>query len=326
MGLTFAEAIHITHGDSAAAGLRALGALRVLVRRDLLTVGRCDVDPALHRQARMEQWHIDAEAADGGLLGDELVDALRMMGAGPVVLWTSPAWSDRCHTWCLLDVLARRGVGRDRLFRAQAVADDPARSLGAVPGTRLQAALVESVPLPADFADEGVALWKAFAAPTPLPFDEARRRGSPAYPELLRIGAGHIGWFPWAEPDRLRLADADAALLGALADDWRPGADLLDVPIVQPVLAWIGDYSLFARLAAWRDHGAVEVRGEGVEQELRLTPIGRRLVDDGAESVDQMAPLWIGGSLVNDPGSPWVRIGDPDGSSHLMSFEITARQ
>src|SRR5262245_25584445 len=59
------SAAHLVHGDSAAMTLRGLGAMRVLVRRDLLTVGPCDVDPTRHRALRQAHWGGPPDTASG---------------------------------------------------------------------------------------------------------------------------------------------------------------------------------------------------------------------------------------------------------------------
>jgi hypothetical protein len=310
------EAVHVTHGDSSAASLRQLGARNVIVWRDLLTVGRCALDPEVHRAARAAQWNAPAAG------WEDLERALAQ--AGPLCVWASPSWSDSLYLWCLVDTLERLGVARAGVTLARPRADDPTLSLGALSPEQLRAGYDAAAPLDAAVADEAIALWHRFASPSPLAFDQARRAGSQAFPSLSTVGEGHGAWFPQRAPDgKLRLSDADQRLLGWIEDDWTSAVDLLKTPEarrpVRPLMNWIGDFSLFARIAAFGQVGAVEVRGEyrgpgrANDFAARLTSSGKRLRDEGAVIVAEMAPMWIGGCYINTVMKPWVRVPDGDG-------------
>ena len=84
--------------------------------------------------------------------------------------------------------------------------------------------------------------------------------------------------------------------------------------ITHRVFAWVGDSNVVARLEAWRNLGVFEWRdheGQGFNAfSLRLTALGRRLRDEGTSDVRELAPLYVGGCLINDPSAPFVRDGD----------------
>src|SRR5207248_7475703 len=138
----------------------------------------------------------------------------------------------------------------------------PLRSLGAVSPERLRAALDGATGLPSALAAAGAALWRLYAAPSPLGFDEARRQGVAAFPELASIAEGHAAWFPWQAGDRVTLADVDARIFECLGEDWQLGDQLLTTPsgrhIRERVFAWIGDRGVLARIEAWCAAGSIE--------------------------------------------------------------------
>src|SRR5689334_17811679 len=228
------DAIHLTHGDAAAQLLLNLGATRVRVRRDLLTVGPCDVDPEQHRTLRREFWTGEPVMASGmpGVDADE--DLRREVAGGPVVIWASRAWSDLTYLWSVVDALVRIGVERPYLVRP--TGDDPTMPMGGLPPARVRAAFDDVALLTDDVGRSCLAFWNAYASPEPIAFDELRRRGAQVVPEMGRILEGHSSWFPWREGDSLRVADADAAILRGQAAH---------------VMRWIGDGCLADRKAAW---------------------------------------------------------------------------
>jgi hypothetical protein len=311
------QAIHLTHGDSAARTLRAalagtIGSGAVLVQRDLLTIGPCAVDPQEHRSRRLQHWGADAVAAAGDAGVDALVGPLAT-ATDAIVLWTTSSWSDSCHTWLVLDAFARLGVPRRLLRVAQPKSPDPSWSLGRFDEAALRAALESSSPLDDDFADEGAALWRAYASPDPRRFDRARRHGGQAFPWLAETARAHGEFFPWRSDRRLRLADVDRVLLATLTAQWMPLATIVrqhHEPLGR-LFNWIGDLSVFDRFASWRKKGAVEIQGDAggpSRWELRLTRHGQHLVDEGATSVGELAPIFVGGCAINDPARPWVRL------------------
>lgn len=296
---TLEEAVHLAHGDEAAARLADAGAHRVLVRRDLLSVGPCDVDPARHRAARQAWWGplpADFPTQPPGVDSDEALGAALAAHAGaPVVVWATRAFSDLTFLWALVDALARLGTPRPWIVRpAHADATLP---MGAVDAVALRRAFADVAPLDEAVARSCVDFWYAYAADDPTRFDELRRRGAAVVPELGRILHGHSAWFPRRDDDgRVRLADADAAIF-----DWAADGDLGHARFV---MNWIGDRSLWDRVRGWRERGLFG----GDDGAPTLTDAGRALRDGGADSVTAMPPWWIGGCRVNDPASPWVRV------------------
>jgi hypothetical protein len=271
----------------------------VAVRRDLLTVGPCDLDPARHRALRAAFWG-GPPGAPSGLPGadadDELARALA--GAGPCVIWASGAWSDLTFLWSLVHALAR--LGAERPLLARPAAEDRAVSMGGVPAARVLRAFTDVAPLDEQVAGSCVTFWQAYVDPSPLGFDLLRREGAKVVRGLEQTLAGHGAWFPWrGDDDRLRLADADAAVLSWVE------AGRLDA--AGEVLGWIGDGGLHRRARAWQEHGVLA----GTPGHPAPTEAARRLRAEGAGPVTAFAPLWVGGCRVNDPGEPWVRSGRP---------------
>jgi hypothetical protein len=316
---TLTDAVHIVHGDAAASALLALGARRVLVRRDLLTVGPCDLEPARHRALREAFWGGQPRAPSGlpGVDGDD--DLARELAArpGPLVLWATRAWSDTTFLWAVVDALARLGTERPRLVRP--VADELHASVGGVPAARLGTAFAEAAPLDEAQARSLVAFWRAYAAVDPTGLDELRRRGAAFVSDLDARLAGHGAWFPWRGARGLALSDVDELLLRAAGDHWTRGADLTRARTTRlaarDLFLWVGDGAFFARVAALAARGALEVRdpsARGGALEVRLTDVGRALLTDGARDAAP-CPTWVGGCRVDDPAGAWVRVAEGAG-------------
>jgi hypothetical protein len=297
---TLADALHIAHGDAAADGLAAAGARHRVVRRDLLTVGPCDVDPERHRAARVAFWGpppADFPTEPPGVDHDDALRAQLAAHAGkPVVVWATRAFSDLTYLWALVDALARVGAARPWLVRPAHA--DPTLAMGAITPDALLQASADVAPLDEAVARSCVDFWHAYAAADPTAFDQLRLRGAAVVPELGRILHGHSAWFPRRDGARLRLSDADAAIFAWAADG--------DFAHVRVLMNWIGDSSLYARVRAWREMGALG----GDDRVPALSEAGRRLRDEGAASVAEFPPWWIGGCRVNDPAAPWVLVGE----------------
>jgi hypothetical protein len=321
MSTALAGAVHLVLGDSAGGTLRELGAGEVLVERDLVTVGRSDFDPTRHRAFRMAQWKIDDAECAAGLIGLEEFSRALPASDAPLVVWTTRTWSDQLFTWSTLERLARLGVDANRVWLAQPeTAGDPV-SMGAIGDARLRDAFSKATPMASTAFTEATALWRKYTVASPLAFDDARRAGSPAFPALALVAEGHGAWFPWRAAGRLRLSYADQLLFECLGNDW-PKKGLADQLLNGPrgrellarVFAWIGDSSAISRLEAWSAHGGIERRdqeGHGWGAfSFRLTDLGRRLRDEGTTDVRELAPLYVGGCLINDPNAPFVREGD----------------
>ncbi len=312
------------HGDAAAGTARMAGLDEVVAYRDLLTVGKCDVDPATHRDYRVALWKSSGEETLEGLIG---LDELRQRLAhheGDVAVWTTPTWSERCFTWHTIDQLTRLGVDRGRIWLSEPRSSRGRFSTGAFPHEELREAWERRFPLEEAYASDACALWVRYTDPQPLAFDEARRAGVASFPDLTECGAGHAAWFPWRREGHLFLSYGDQLLFDCLDIEWpaKPGwSSMLRAPrgkeLANVLWSWFGDVTTLDRLEAWRERGAIERRDNEVPDRpwiysLRLTPLGQRLRDEGVERIDQLPPTYVGGCLVNDPNRPWVRerVGD----------------
>jgi hypothetical protein len=309
VGLTFQDAIHITHGDCAGGLVRSNGATRVLVQKDLLTVGACDADPTRHRAARLAQWNITDDDGNQGNIGrsDLLAAVAALPASAPIVVWTSTAWSDRVALWWSLDTLAPL---RDRLFIAQVPPGrHPLKSMGATPGDQLADTLANAAPPTDDWLSQSIELWRAYASPSPLGFDQKRRAGSRVFPELATVGDIHGGWFPRQAGSGLRLSELDELLLRGITHDFQ-------VPrFADRILFPFGDWMARDRLEAWHRSGALERQ----EKSYRRTSAADALLADGLPAIDHAPRLYVGGCPVHDAGAPWARIDD-SGGWHLEAL------
>ncbi len=322
MTTTIDKAIHLVSSDSASGGVMQAGARRIYTRslNEQLTAGPCDVDPDKHVELR-RAWN--AEHGDG-YLQTFGIDELRVSAAGhlPVVVWATRAYADLVWLWWILDGLVRIGPPAQPPLLVRPVADDPLETVGGVEPEVSRAAFdgVRAIS-DAEFR-EGAELWRLFASPDPRAFDEARRRGSSAFPELHESAESHGVWFPRPHGDRIRLSEYDQCLLDSLTDEWLMPCDLLspmlDMPEREVVIRPFGAYYVPVwRLRVWADRGVVarEYRGHAngnlLEQDVfRLTDRARDLRDNGTETVLDVPPVYVGGCRVNDPASPWVRVVD----------------
>jgi hypothetical protein len=242
-------------------------------------------------------------------------------GDDPVVLWGTRAFSDLVWIWWALDGLRRVAGDAPRFFLARPRPDDPLETTGGSTPEEARIALAAAGPITSDDWREGVELWGQYASPSPLAFDEARRRGSSVFPELTSSAELHGAWFPRFEGGRLRLSELDSILLGCVSDSWLTTYDHFQaLPHDQLArLVWPFD-AFFAveRLCAWAAHGALEREplvddNPFARDRFRATERSRRLLEQGLDGVGDAPPLYVGGCAVNDPASPWVRIEDDAG-------------
>lgn len=314
---SFEEAIHLVSSGPAAGCVMQAGAKRARIRDtdDRLTSGPCDADPERHLELR-RVWDADGWRRPRGL------EHLRAAIAGdqPVVLWGTRAFADLVWIWWAMDGLGRIPVEPQRLFLARPRPGDPQDTVGGSTPDEARAALATASPILGDVLREGAELWRRYASPSPLAFDEARRRGSSAFPELTSSAELHGGWFPRLGGDRFRLSYLDEALLGCVDDSWRTTSDVLKTggERLVPVVQTFDPFFSVERLRAWAAHGALarEVLADDnpYEQDsFRATERTRILLDQGLERVADAPPLYVGGCRVNDPTSPWVRIEDDGG-------------
>lgn len=315
---SFAEAIHLVSSSSAAGCVLHAGAQRARIRGsdDRLTIGPCDVDPVRHEELR-SSW--DKEGFHHRLGLKELRAAIA--GDAPVVLWGTRAYSDLVWLWWELDALRRIGAEGERFFLARPSPQDPQETTGGSTPADARIALDAAKLISGEEWREGSDLWLKFASPSPLAFDEARQRGSSAFPELTSSAELHGAWFPRLADGRLRLSDIDEDLLGALDGSWRGIQDLfgrLPQERFERVARRFHPYIAIYRLRDWASRGALE-REELVDDNpwaqdrFRANDRTRALLRRGLDNVGDAPQLYVGGCVVNDPTSPWVRIEDASG-------------
>ena len=225
---SLAEAVHLASSDTGAGALIGAGVKRSLIRPwpDRFTSGPCDVDPA--RQKALRDAWLDDRGTPAfwprwGL--PELRAAIS--DEAPIVLWGTRAFPDLVWLWWALDSLGRIGVEQERLFWARPEPDHPLETLGGCLPEVARAALVTARLVTEDEWHEGAELWIEYASPSPLAFDEARRRGSRAFPELTSSADLHGAWFPRVMGGRLRLSELDTILLGCVTESWGTTMDFL---------------------------------------------------------------------------------------------------
>jgi hypothetical protein len=308
---SIAEAIHLVSGSAAAGWVKAIGAKTGITSDDKLTSGPCDVNPVRHAELR-RTWDgaefrrpFDLERLRGAIAGE-----------APIALWGTRAYSDLVWIWWALDALDRIGVARSRCWLAQPYSDDSYAIVGMFDADEMRAAFSAATPITDDQWREGGELWSQFASPSPLAFDEVRRRGSSAFSELTSSAEIHGAWFPRFDNGRLRLSELDEVLLGNVGDSWRTPNNVIGTlpergheQLISPFDA----YFTVERLRHWATHGVLERetlddQNPYEQDRFRATDRARALLSDGLDRVSDAPPMYVGGCRVNDPASPWVRI------------------
>lgn len=312
-----AEANHVVSSAPAAGLLLAAGAQRKRIRgfEDWTMGGACVADPLdreeLLRSCDADGWHNRSSL--------ELLRAA-VADDAPVVLWATRAYSELVWLWWALEGFRRIGVEGERLFLARPRPRNPQDTIGDSPA-ELRIALEAAKPVTADEWREACDLWSKFASPSPLAFDEARRTGSSVFPELTSSAELHGVWFPRLFDGRLEMSEVDEDLLGALDDSWCTMQDILErlTPerLDRVARCFHGFFSI-DRLCAWGSLGALEHEeldddNPWEEDRFRATARTRVLLEHGLDNVADAPQLYVGGCLVNDPASPWVRIEDDAG-------------
>lgn len=297
--------MHLVHGDSAGITVAKAGAPQdsIRVTKDLLTVGPCDVDPVRHRALRSAYWDVRPWAAEAEL-----------PSTTPILVWAAPAWSDQLFLWWMFDALERAGIDATRLRWAQPrSARDLHVSVGGMTEAEMSEAFERAASVSPEQLAEGASLWRKYAADSPLPFDEARRAGSAHFPDLARSAEPHGGWFPRGGDGGLRLSEYDELILSTVGDEWRTPAELLrrerGPEITARLFFCFGDLFFLRRLRDWADHGVLRSEprpGAGAFDSVAYR-IARRPAGGKAPS------LYVGGCLINDPTTPWVRVAEGDG-------------
>jgi hypothetical protein len=314
---SIAEAIHLVFSDSGMGQLLGAGAKRARVHGsgDALTSGPCDVDPVRHEKLR-EAW--DIQRGWPGSRHRVGLERLRAMIAGdePVVLWGTRAFLDLVWLWWALDGLRRIGAEGPRFFLARPTPDDPLTACGGSTPEEARVALAAARPITDDEWREGAELWRKYASSSPLAFDEARRKGSSVFPELSSSAELHGAWFPRFRDGRRRLSELDAVLLGGVGESWLTTWEVLEtLPEDQFVrLEWpFASFFPIYRLRDWATHGvlereALDDENPWAQDRFRANDRTRALIDHGLDGVGDAPQLYVGGCVVNDPTSPWVRV------------------
>jgi hypothetical protein len=144
-----------------------------------------------------------------------LVEALATHPPGlPIVLWTTPSWTDRLNLWwvCFAIQRTRLPLGRFRLAQPEPnpSQDFPAgESLGRYPPPRLAQAMETLASVTPELLRTGAALWRHFAGPDPVAFLAQLQAAASSYPEWPVYAAQFGLAFPrllGATSRRLRLA------------------------------------------------------------------------------------------------------------------------
>lgn len=251
---SFPEAIHLVSSDSAAGCVKFCGGRPAYIHytNDQLTVGPCDQDPERHLELR-RTWH--AEEDWKRLFGLEDVRAA-IAGDRPVVLWATRAFSDLLWLWWALDGLGRIAADRQQIFLARPRPEDPLECVGGSTPDEARPALAAATRVLDNELREGAELWMQYASPSPVAFDEARRRGSRVFPELASNAELHGAWFPRLKGGRLHLSDLDEVLLGCVSDSWRSTRDLqiAEAERLTPLVRSTDGFYPIKRLRAWATH------------------------------------------------------------------------
>jgi hypothetical protein len=313
------HAIHLVSGGSAAGHVRhGTGATRadLLCAHDLLTVGPCDADPERHLELR-RAFRSGPDDWMRPLAPEELRAAVA--SDRPIGGWATTTYDDVVWLWWALDTLGRLGAERQRIVLSRPRPADPHANVGGSTPDEGQAALTAATGVSDEQLHDAAELWRRFASPSPLAFDEGRRRGSAAFPELTASAELHGAWFPRLTGGRLHLSELDELLLARLEDTWRTTSNLIcEMPARQRLLSPFGSLFSITRLRAWADRGAIarEPRADEnpfTQDVFRRTDRTRALLEHGIKDVAEAPSIHVGGCLVNDPESPWVRVDDASG-------------
>jgi hypothetical protein len=306
--------LHITNGDSAAAGIRQATRDETLPWRDVLHDGPVpDVDDAALRSIRAEfiagrGWGSrDAVLADFESRDARTRDAA---GAQPIVLWFEPDLYDQLQLLQVLDCLARCGAaagsaGVSLIAPPHHLGDRTVEQLESLLGT---ARLVT----PHEF-DAGRQAWAAFRAPTPERWQSFGFSDGPL-PYLAGAVRRHLEEYPDVTTG---LARTEAELLAILAH--APTAMAAAFAKIQEgeEWTWLGDASFadivrelanepYPLVGVEPELGAALGRREPIDralwnEKLKLTTYGRAaLAGDSDRIALRGIDRWLGGVHLTD--------------------------
>jgi hypothetical protein len=268
--------LHITNGDSAAAGIREATGQQVLPWRDVLHDGPVpECDDASLRAVRADFIAERHWAAREAVLADlEARDTTvaAAVGRRPIVLWFEPDLYDQLQLLQILDMLARHGAGSDSGLSLIA----PAHFLGDHSPPQLTALREMARPLTSSDLEYGVQSWAAFRAPTPERWQAFGFTTSPL-PYLTAAVRRHLEEYPDVTTG---LARTESQLLTVLANGATKVHSAFLAVQQREEWAYLGDASF------------VDIVAELATEPYPLLAVGSGLDSALAEHDPRDQPLW----------------------------------
>jgi hypothetical protein len=243
-----------------------------------------------------------------------------------VVLWTSGDCSDRLALWWVTGHLTRRMHRSRRFWLAESIHDShPSYPLTAHTPQMISNAF-RSIRL-LDEMSQAIyrEFWRSFASTSPRRLNDLRLKERTSATDrrvaetllfwgLPRVASGHTS--------RLMLSELDQMLLSLVGE--RPWSKSVDVIVAllrnsasKPAFRLYGDGILISRLREWSSssHRTAALRERLVDPGkdamngivFELTDAGKRLLENGIQSVDQVPPFYVGGCQVYRRRNCWVR-------------------
>ena len=308
--------IHVTNGDSAAAGLRDAGFQgRILPWRDVLHEGPvpAGLPPATLRQVRARFLSERAGAGEAGVRrGLAARDRELAAGArGEYILWFEADLYDQLQLLQVLDALAALRVPPARItlicigeYRGIA----HFRGLGELGPEQLRGLADEAVPLRQATIELAVEAWRVFTAPEPAGLASMARARSPELRFLAEAFARLMGEYP-SRTDGLSLTQRRVLL--AAADSAVTAGEAFGRVSDAEQRPFLGDTFCFAciRDLATAPHPLLEIGQSDVpfhRRPIRLTAIGREVLAGREDHVRRNGiDRWIGGVHLWREATDW---------------------
>jgi hypothetical protein len=353
--LNFTDPIHIVHGSAGGTVYHTVKKPRpdLIVLTDSLMAGPCKIDRDRHGEGRLAYWQFEFDRQESPrrrlrptiVMDRNRLDVISYRGFiaalasfpsdRPIVVWSTPSLSDRVTLWWTLDAIDHLGLDRNRIWTGQPCLDHEATEeslmgLGVYPESAFLRGFESLQPLSAGLLRAGSGLWRSFAGPSPLLFEQACLKRRMFFSEAITLLEYHARLFPGSPRGRsgqLKLSFLDQFILGGLStDDWKRPFDVLQADkekfyFLMNMLN--GDQWMPRRLLDWSEHekdNPLVVRRHertGVNHFTRtsylLTARGQTVRRDGMTSVADAPPLHVGGCSVHDPEHPWVSFVDNAG-------------
>jgi hypothetical protein len=319
--------LHVTNGDSAAAGLRASGVPgEILAWRDILHDGPVpagltleELRPVRARYIAEQGWgEYDAILADFMQRDTALIDAT---AEDEVVLWFEHDLYDQLQLLQLLDWFAAYPTqGRLSLLCVGAhpeVADFS--GLGQLTPAQLAALFPQRHAIAEAELALGRAAWAAFRAPDPTAIERLLSGSAAALPFLRAALERHLEEFPDTQSG---LSRSERNILRAIDAGAKRPRDIYRASQQAEAVAFLGDWPVWTRLKTLASvpapliaqvsgdpvlaSGGGEPGDEFLAQRLALTEAGRdalagRLDWIAAHGVD----TWRGGVHLRSPDAVW---------------------